>query len=423
MKYNYIYPTLLQAINLDTDSWFDVKCYKNNAYNKKKKKHTVNYQYYNTNKIILYPTDQQKNIINSWMDDCITIYNLSSCYLKNVLTDINKKSILNFPKLRKTLDTTIRYICKINNLNKHTGDYAVKHCIEMYKSADSNCKSISKFNIKDLSYNRRRKNLVIEPASVSKKENAIFIKQLGVINSSQPLNIIKQNSILQYDTYRKVYYIIVPKTVNEIVDVKQYNKCGIDIGVRTFLTIFSKAKTYEIGTATNKIIDSYNNRLDNIRSSLDNKLLNKKQFNKLYYKYSDKLKNKITDMHNKTAKFILSNYQTILIEKVSIKNMIGNLTGNLRDIVKRRLTALSHYKFKMKLKQMAVKYGSEIKEVSAYLTSKNCHNCQYTNDKLGADKIFHCKNCNLIMDRDINAAINIYKNRTLTRSGPLKKVD
>ena len=128
-------------------------------------------------------------------------------------------------------------------------------------------------------------------------------------------------------------------------------------------------------------------------------------------------------MHNKTAKFILSNYQTILIEKVSIKNMIGNLTGNLKDVVKRRLIALSHYRFKMKLKQMAIKYGSEIKEVSAYLTSKNCHNCQHTNDKLGANKIFHCINCGLIIDRDINAAINIYNNRTLYRSGPIKKVD
>jgi transposase len=41
----------------------------------------------------------------------------------------------------------------------------------------------------------------------------------------------------------------------------------------------------------------------------------------------------------------------------------------------------------MKLKMMAVKYGSKITEVSAYLTSKNCHNCLQTNDNLEKSKL------------------------------------
>jgi IS605 OrfB family transposase len=293
----------------------------------------------------------------------------------------------------------------------------------MYKSAVSNCNSVINFNIRDLNVDRRRKNIIIEPASISKRKNAMFLKELGEINSSLPLNIIKQNSILQYDSYKKTYCIITPKTVNETVKVKQYNKCGIDIGVRTFLTVYSKAETFEIGTKTNTIIDKVNNRLDKIRLSYTQQIINKKQFNQLYNKYSDKLKNKITDMHNKTSNLLLSNFNTIMVEKVSIKQMISNLTGNLREITKRRLTALSHYKYKMKMKQMAVKYGSIITEVSAYLTSKNCNNCQHTNDNLKCSKLFVCKKCNLKIDRDINAAINIYKNRALTRSCPLKKVD
>lgn len=423
MKINYIYPTLLQASNINTNSWFNIERYKNNACNKKKKKYTVNYTYVNTNKIILYPTEKQKQIIKLWMDACISIYNFTNWYLKYLITNKNVKQILNFINIRKQLNTTVRYFCELNNLNKHTGDYCIKHCIEMYKSAFSNCKSVDKFTIKDLKLDRRRKNLVIEPASVSKNNNAIFIKELGEINSSLPLNTITQNSILQYDSYRKTYYIITPKTVNETVDVFQHKKCGIDIGVRTFLTVFSKTETYEIGTNTTYTIDKTNKRLDNIRSSYDQQIITKKQFSNLYTKYSDKLKNKITDMHNKTSNFLLSNFNTIMIEKISIKQMVSNLTGNLQEITKRRLLALSHYKLKMKLKMMAVKYGSKITEVSAYLTSKNCHNCLQTNDNLGKSKLFVCENCNLVIDRDINASINIYKNRILTRSYPIKKVD
>ena len=77
----------------------------------------------------------------------------------------------------------------------------------------------------------------------------------------------------------------------------------------------------------------------------------------------------------------------------------------------------------MKLRKMADKYGCKIVEVSAYLTSKNCHNCKITDDKLKSSKIFICKNYNLVIDRDINAAINIYKNRILTRSYPIERND
>jgi hypothetical protein len=37
------------------------------------------------------------------------------------------------------------------------------------------------------------------------------------------------------------------------------------------------------------------------------------------------------------------------------------------------------------------------------------------NDSLGSSKMFKCSCCNLLLDRDINASINIYKNKILTR--------
>ena len=72
------------------------------------------------------------------------------------------------------------------------------------------------------------------------------------------------------------------------------------------------------------------------------------------YKWN-KIKNKITDMHNKTSNFLLSNFNTIMVEKISIEHMVSNLTGNIKEITKRRLLALSHYKLKMKMKQIALK--------------------------------------------------------------------
>jgi putative transposase len=88
--------------------------------------------------------------------------------------------------------------------------------------------------------------------------------------------------------------------------------------------------------------------------------------------------------------------------------MISKTSGNLYKIVKRRLVALSHYKFREKLKSMALKWGCKINEIDEYQTSKKCHNCNNLKKDLGSNKIYNCMNCNLSIDRDLNASINIY---------------
>jgi IS605 OrfB family transposase len=286
----------------------------------------------------------------------------------------------------------------------------------MYKSALSNHNNnLSKFSINDLLKTRRRKNLVVEPASVSLKKNSIFTNQLDEIISSSPLNLIKKNSVLQFDSIKNNFFIIIPFDKIDKKEVQQHKKCGIDIGVRTFVTTYSRGESMEIGTNNNNLIDKYNNKIDSIKSNFELKKLSKRKYEKSKCKYSDKLKHSIEDLHNKTSTILLSLYKEIIIGKISIKKMISNLTGNLQAITKRRLLALSHYKFREKLKARAFKFGCKITEVSEYLTSKTCSNCKVINDKLGSSKIFSCSSCKLCIDRDINASINIYKNEILTR--------
>jgi hypothetical protein len=146
-----IYPTLLECGNIiNSYSWFDIIEHKNESYNKKRHKQNINVNYIDTVKIKLELNGKQKAVILKWMDDCIDVYNITNEYLKSILTNINYKKELNFINLRRILNENIRIICKNNNLNKHTADYAVKHCMKMYKSAFSNNKDMSKFNVKNL---------------------------------------------------------------------------------------------------------------------------------------------------------------------------------------------------------------------------------------------------------------------------------
>ena len=61
----------------------------------------------------------------------------------------------------------------------------------------------------------------------------------------------------------------------------------------------------------------------------------------------------------------------------------------------------------MILKKQCEKYNCNYKEINEYETSKRCHNCKKINT-LCSSKFYSCEYCNIRLDRDINASINIY---------------
>jgi putative transposase len=62
----------------------------------------------------------------------------------------------------------------------------------------------------------------------------------------------------------------------------------------------------------------------------------------------------------------------------------------------------------MKLHEMKVKYNNKINEIDEYMTSKKCCECKNIKRNLKSEKIYKCSKCKLIIDRDINASLNIY---------------
>ena len=242
-----------------------------------------------TIKIKFYPTDKQIKLLNDWFDLVLIVYNQINEFIKIVICQpkyfLNNKNninisytfikddkfinkILNWKNIRKmfTNEITDFIFESKTNIYKHTLDYSIKLCIEMYKSAYSNYKAgnIKHFNIKNLKPDRIRINFVIEPSNFSKIQNGFCVKHFDSINSDKLLNSfnINHNVIVQFNTNK--YYFLIP--IDESIDKTVYrsNKCGID--VRTFLTVYSNNKCYEIGNEITNLIDKYNKKLDNIQS-------------------------------------------------------------------------------------------------------------------------------------------------------------
>lgn len=413
------YPTLLQvANNIQTNAWFDMNEKINNNPTTKlatiRKDKDVNYL--KTIKIPVYPNEFQKEIIFEWYSAVIEAYNITNQYMKD-----NKNIIridnLSIQELRPKINDKLHIIQnRVKTINKHTLDYSVSHCIAMYKSANTNLQRghISEYNIRDLAMDRNRFNLVVETQYFSKKINGFFTSILGHMNTEHKItkDKITHNCILQYQKNTNRFFLITPMDkVNKILKThKKYKKCGIDLGIRTFATIYSPEKVIEIGNNTNKVIDKYLNKIDRINSQKDRNLLKQKLYNKINERYSNKIRNRVNDLHKKTAVFLTKNFKEINLGKFSIKVMVSKTNTNLREIVKRRGMTLSFYKFNEFIKIMAKKYNSSVSMIDEYKTSMTCHACKSENRNVGQSKTYKCvnKHCKCILGRDVNASINIY---------------
>lgn len=411
--------------------------------------------YIRTEKCYLKPTPAQAEILQHWFHLSRCMYNATIDYLEPLLFHGNELvnnylQILSFNKVRTALRDTKNALAQHNGKNIipiHSLDQAIAKCIAMYKSSISNHerreairkfrekKALEKyyrkqqekggknikppkprpqtskkpFQMKHIMKTEKNQFMTIEGTAFSKKENAFAYKLLGVMQSSPEAFNTNKTCTLIYKKHKKEYILLIPRAEPSRQYIRRKATCGIDPGIRSFLTVYSEYECFEIGSEID--FKPYYREIDDAFTRFKDKKLKKKAYKSILRKINLKIQNKVKDMHFKVAKFLCQNYQTIKIGKLNVKSLLrkNKKTGDeLSKYDKRKLLSLSHYKFREILHYQGMKYGCVVQDVNEYLTTKTCSSCCDINE-VGRSKVFACFNesCNLLMDRDINAAKNI----------------
>lgn len=140
----------------------------------------------------------------------------------------------------------------------------------------------------------------------------------------------------------------------------------------------------------------------------------------------ERMKNIVSELHNKTILFLCKNFNTILIPKFQTQSMLkknkiatfeynvqsqqsapNNNKRRLPKKTKYVLNMLSHYKFRTKLIQKAKEYQCKVHEVTEEYTSMCCGKCGFLSANYNQKREKSCKNCSHKINRDINGARNI----------------
>jgi hypothetical protein len=117
-----------------------------------------------------------------------------------------------------------------------------------------------------------------------------------------------------------------------------------------------------------------------------------------------KIKNKISELHWKTIRYLMLHYDHIMIPDFKISEMVKG--KKISKQTKRMLCMYSFHSFMLKLRYKCKKNEKKLYVVDEAWTSKTCTLCGKIND-VGGKEVYKCEGCGNEVDRDVNGSRNI----------------
>jgi len=295
---------------------------------------------------------------------------------------------------------------------------SIREVVTAYKSAFANLKNgtIKYFKMKFRSRKRQRQEHINIPKTAIKvledgKKLKIYSRYMHSTVKLHHEQIPSIDMAVKIVHVKKcnLWYIHVPvKHVTTVLSENQRNTVAIDPGEKTFLTCyFPDGKLLKIGheDLVDKILPILRNQdaLKSVIAKGDCSGKTKYNLKRRGAKLRFRVKNLIKEVHNKAAQMLVKSASTIFLPRLA-----GVTKRMFSSACKRRLLCWSHSTFIDRLTYYCKKHGCKLLIVQEDYTSKTCGNCGHLHEQLGTNRLFTCPRCCVKIDRDGNAARNIF---------------
>ena len=401
-------------------------------------KHEKEKFYLKGNIISIFPTNDQKEIILKYMKLSRMIYNwgietqesLYKSFINNNRTGIriyHESELLML--LKDTIKSNPKYYC-LKELPWHIASITISHVIDAYEKFfdDRFRNGHPRFKNSNFYYMRfgfRNDNCYIIDGKLKvegfKHGDFIDIKthmfdgfgrsSKGYISDKkilmyQPtISFDGDNFHFSFSYFKEKEYFTIPKT--EVI--------GIDLGNRNTFTLSTGEVFHQPDCSSEeKIISSLDRRINEMNLNRIKKMNELGIYipkNTIQLKLEKRRREKYRDIHNKkfyfyhniTTNIVRRNPTAICIEKIGVEDMQKEYPY-LKDII----AETYYFNIRKMFEYKCNKHGILLLEANEnYPSSKICSNCGFKYDKLGSKHTFKCPYCKCIIDRDLNASINL----------------
>jgi putative transposase len=339
----------------------------------------------------------QRNLIKRWVGTSRFVFNETVKYLQQPGSVANWKAIKTeiihgLPEWSKDIPYQIKSI-------------AIKDACLAVKEAKKKYKQTGKINkVKFRSRRDKIQSCYIPKSAVTDK--GIYHTKLGSIRFTEKLPTKIGDCRLV--SHLGITYLSVPHDVPHSISENQGRVVALDPGVRSFMTLFSETSFGWLGQYDMGRIQRLCYYLDGLISR-STKVNAKKRYRmrKAANKIRFKIKNLVDELHHKIARFLVDNFDIILLPTFETSQMTIKKSRKIRAKSVRQMLTLSHYRFKQFLKHKAFETGKLVLDVNEAYTSKTVSWTGEIIYNLGGRKKIKSSD-GRVMDRDLNGGRGIF---------------
>ena len=346
----------------------------------------------------LFPTVKQRIELRKWFGTARYCYNqVIAMYKKTPSLPLNYTT-------RNLILTNIPF--EHQNVNLEVKRNGIKEAFDtIAKGGDS-------FSFR--SKKSKQESIYVRKECISSKKNTVFPNVFGSI-SLKGKKLFKPEMDSRLVRKGNKYYLnliklVKPKPIVFKEGSNQNTICALDPGTHTFLDYYSNLDCGKIAPGAGIQVFRHCKRIDSLiskSSQLKSRL--KCRLNRAITREREKLKNKITDLHWKTASFLCKKYDHIFLPHFETQEMSKKNRRKIGSVTVRKMLTLSHYLFSQRLVSKAEEMGTIVYKLHEPYTSQLCGNCFERNKGLKlTQRTYSCKNCHIRIDRDYNGARNIF---------------
>ena len=235
-------------------------------------------------------------------------------------------------------------------------------------------------------------------------ERAIQLPRIGKVRIKEKRKKYHSGRILSVTVRRRANRWFVSVTVEEDIINPQSVRgapVGVDLGVKTLATL-SDGTTFVNPQALGRRLK----KLRQLSKNLSRKKRGSKNHEKAKLRLAKmylKIFNIRQDTLHKATTYLAKSHSKVVIEDLLVSGMLKNRR------LARVIADVGFYEFRRQLEYKCGWYGSELVVAArTFPSSKMCSRCGHRKKDLSlSEREYECEQCGLVIDRDLNAALNL----------------
>ncbi len=241
------------------------------------------------------------------------------------------------------------------------------------------------------------------PHRCSFNPDSVSLAKIGLVKAviHRELQGIPKTCTVRRSSTGKWYVVVACKTSSDAISHASTKQVGIDVGLTTFATLSDQTeiKRQRFFKTDEKELVKANRKLSKEKLGTPERNRRRKPVARIH----ERIRFRRHNFAHQESRKVVNKYGFIAVEDLEVNRMVHNkcLSKSISDAAWSLFFILLFYK--------AESAGRTIVKVNPAYTTQDCSKCGHRQKMLLSERTYSCPCCKLVIDRDLNASLNILR--------------